>query len=249
MQETTSAQKVLVVLPVYNEEIILAENTKRTAEFMRASFPTKNFKIVIADNNSSDRTGEIGRKLAEELPEVEYFFLNRQGKGLAWRQAFQKYQVDIYIVMDSDLAVELEAVKRLVETINDGYDLVVGSRFLKQSKLVRSVWRDFVSRTYRFLARKILRTKVSDFQCGFKAINNQVRDRVLPLTKDDGFFLDTEIIVWAEKLGFKVKEIPVDWSEFRNTKRKSTVKVWETTVRYLSQIKQLRDNLDKYKVE
>ena len=247
MTEIKAAQKILVVLPVYNEEIILAENTKKVVAFMRDNFLSDIFQIIIADNNSNDRTGEIGRGLAEEFSEVDYFFLEQKGKGLAWRRAFQKYESDIYIVMDADLAVELTAVKVLIDNINNGYDLVVGSRFLDQSKLIRSAWRDFVSRTYRWLARKILKTKVSDFQCGFKAINSQVKNKVLPLTKDDGFFLDTEIIVWSEKLGFKVKEVPVDWSEFRNTERKSTVKVWETTVQYLSQIKQLRDNLDKYK--
>ena len=243
----TPGQKILVVLPVYNEEIILSDSTKKVVAFMRANFPSAVFRVVIADNNSTDKTGEIGQKLTAGFPEVDYLFFNQKGKGLAWRQAFQKHESDIYIVMDADLAVDLLAVKVLVENINNGCDLVIGSRFLAKSQLNRSVWRELVSRIYRFLARRILRTKVSDFQCGFKAINNTVRNRVLPLTKDNGFFLDTEIIVWSEKLGLKVKEIPVDWSEFRNTERKSTVKVWETTVQYLNQIKQLRNNLDRYK--
>lgn len=238
---------ILIVLPVYNEELVLAKNTKQVLNFCRENFTADGFRIVIADNNSTDQTAAIGRRLAEELKEVNYFFIGKKGKGAAWRAVFSKYEADIYIVMDVDLAVGLEATKLLVKNILAGNDLVIGSRCLKDSAVSRSFFRDLASAVYRFLARLILKTKISDFQCGFKALNNKVKKNILPLTTDNGFFLDTEIIILAEKQGYQVKEVPVNWSEFRDLERKSTVNVFETTVEYLVKVWRLRQRVKKLK--
>ncbi len=228
--------KILIVLPVYNEQLIIEKSALKVLAFCQRDLSGYDCKIVIADNNSNDNTGIIGRELAQKYPAVDYFFTKQQGKGVAWRTAFQNYEADIYIVMDADLAVDLPAVNLLVEGIKGGADLALGSRYLKGSVVARPFFRDLTSVAYRSLVRLILGTKITDFQCGFKAINNQVKNNVLSKTKDNGFFLDTEITILSEKWGYKIKEVPVNWSEYRNLNRKSTVKVFKTMAEYLIKI-------------
>ncbi|MEK7652929.1 MAG: glycosyltransferase [Patescibacteria group bacterium] len=238
--------KILIVLPVYNEELVLEKNAKQVLAFCQKNFTDDEFKIVIGDNNSHDQTAEIGRRLKEEFPEIDYFFTAKKGKGVAWREIFLREEADIYIVMDVDLAVELSGTKLLVDGIKEGYDLAVGSRFLKDSVVNRSFFRDLSSSVYRFLVRFILDTKISDFQCGFKAINNKIKENILSHIKDPGFFLDTEITIYSEKAGYRVKQVPVNWSEFRDVRRKSTVNVFETTIEYLKKILKLRREVKKF---
>ena len=237
---TNFNMKILISLPVYNEELVVEKNTLELLRFCRQELAGHDFIIVISDNNSNDQTGEIGRRLASNYPEIEYIFIPQKGKGLAWKTAFLNYQADIYIVMDVDLAVDLRAVKEMVKYIGEGYDLVIGSRNLPDSRVKRSFSRNLISHAYSNLVKLILKTKISDSQCGFKAISQKVRENVLPQTKDIGFFLDTEIVIMAESQGYKIKEIPVNWVEARDERRKSTVNILETSWHYLRQIKELK---------
>lgn len=224
--------KIIIALPVYNEELVLESNAIQVLDFCRRNFSQDEFKIVIADNNSSDQTGVIGQRLANGNEELEYLFVAQKGKGGAWKQTFMNSDADVYIFMDIDLAVDLEALVPMMQSVEDGCDLVIGSRHLKESKVERSWRRTLISKSYVWLASRLLGTKISDLQCGFKAINNRVKD-ILATTEDNGFFLDTELLVMAERLGYSIKEIPVNWSEFRNNKRKSTLNIWRTGWDYI----------------
>ncbi len=237
--------KILIVLPAYNEELVVVKSTRQVLEFCQQDLSADEHLIVIANNKSNDRTRELGEDLARRFEQIEYLYLDKKGKGLAWRSAFQKYSADIYIVMDIDLAVDLRATKLLIEGIKKGNDLVIGSRYLKDSQVQRSRCRDFISKVYRFIVRKYLATSITDFQCGFKAINNKIKQEILPKTKDDGFFLDTELLMLAEKQGYKIKEVPVNWSAYRNLQRKSTVNIFETTIDYLKKVWELKKRLKK----
>lgn len=237
--------KILIAIPVYNEGLILKKSISRLAEFCRRELSRHETKIIISDNLSRDDTGIIGRQLAEEFPEVSYFYVDQKGKGLAWRLAFQREEADAYIVMDCDLAVELSDTLKLVDAIEAGSDLAIGSRYLPDSRVERPWFRDLTSKVYRALARLVVGTKISDFQCGFKALNRKTRDLVLPLTKDNLFFLDTELIILCELLGRQIKEVPVDWSEFRNPGRKSTVNVGKTALEYLIKIWKVKQSFKK----
>jgi glycosyltransferase involved in cell wall biosynthesis len=235
--------KILIVLPAYNEQIVLAQNTREVFEFCQANFNQDTWEIVIADNKSTDQTKSIAQDLVRRFPRVSYLYLPIKGKGLAWKTAFLQNQADIYIVMDVDLAVALPALKELVANIKSGYDLVLGSRYLDQSQVKRSNLRSLTSVIYRWLVRFILGSRITDFQCGFKALNNEVKRNILAKTVDQGFFLDTELVTWTEKAGYKIKEIPVIWEESREAKRKSTVNIFETTFDYLIKVWRLRKKL------
>jgi len=236
--------KLLIVFPVYNEQLVLTDSIKKTVDFCRQNFSSEDtYQVIIVDNNSSDQTGAIGRKLAEDFKEVEYLFLKDKGKGLAWRRGFELYQADFYVFMDVDLAVDLGALNDLRQAFLAGYDLVIGSRYLPTSRVTRSRQRKLISLGYGLIARLILGTKIKDLPCGFKGINNKIKINILPLIRDNGFFADTEMVIRAERGGYKIKEIPVNWSEHSELGRKSSVNLLKTICDYLSKLRQLRITL------
>lgn len=213
--------KILVALPVYNEEVILKRNAVRLYDFMKKNF-TDDWQIVIADNNSSDRTGEIGQDLEKRFKEIKYLHIPQKGKGRAIRAAWQSADADVYVFMDADLATDLSALPNLIFAIgSEKFDLATGSRFQKTSKVKRSLSRKLISRSYRFVLRLMLKTKIKDAPCGFKAVNRDVIKNILPLVQNNEWFFDTEMMISAEKQNYRIKEIPVIWTEHKTPGEKA----------------------------
>ena len=143
--------------------------------------------------------------------------------------------------MDADLAVALTDLPSLVTPLlNNEADLVMGSRLLKGSKKERSFFREFSSLIYIWLSKIILRHSFSDLQCGFKAINLQKFKQIVPLIKDNQWFFDTELIYLFQKNNWRIKEIPVDWSENRYQARRSKIKVFKDGWSFLKKLVELR---------
>ncbi len=230
--------KILVIIPAYNEELVLQKNVKLLIAFLDKN--VNDWEIVVADNASTDNTSLIAKELVKQDVRVKYLHISQKGRGLAIRSAVNQFEAEAYLFMDADLAVKLDAVNEIINYLDNGWDLVIGSRFLENSIVSRSLKREVVSKIYNYLADRILKSKISDFQCGFKAFTKKIAEKVLPLTKDNGFFWDTEILYLCENLEYKIKEIPVNWVEYRDAKRKSTVKVLQTSFDYLRKIRGLR---------
>jgi glycosyltransferase involved in cell wall biosynthesis len=204
---------VTVVIPVYNEESRLARSIERLVPFLTASFPWS-WEVVIADNGSTDQTLEIARRLSERHPGVRVLHRDEKGRGGALRQAWSESRAAVLSYMDVDLASDLAAFPRLIKRLLDGtFDLATGSRLLATSSTRRSLKREIISRAYNLLVKRIFHTRFSDAQCGFKAITRKAASELLPLIENNGWFLDTELLVVAEALGYRTLDLPVRWLE------------------------------------
>src|SRR3989344_1138896 len=234
--------KILIVIPTYNEEKILKDNILKLFDYCQKNL-TDDWKIVIADNKSSDKTPVIGKSLASQFSKINYLYVNRQGKGVAIKTAWQKYEVDIYCFMDADLAADLSALLPLIQGIKVGNDVIAGSRFHPQSQVKRSILRLIFSHGYRLALRILLGLKLSDAPCGFKAINNKVKESVLNQVQDESWFFDSELVILAEKKRYKLKEIPVNWHDPRGKGDRSKVKVLALSLAYLKEIIKLKKRL------
>ncbi len=200
-----------IVVPVYNEEEHLEANIEQLAAFLDAGFPLR-WRITIADNASTDSSWAISTALAARDHRVHALHLRQKGRGRALREAWTQSDADIVAYMDVDLSTRLEALLPLVAPLITGHsDVAIGSRLARGSRVVRGPKREFISRTYNQILRLVLRTQVRDAQCGFKAIRADVARRVLPMVEDNTWFFDTELLVVAERAGFRIAEIPVDW--------------------------------------
>ncbi len=232
--------KILIVLPAYNEEIILRENTLKLYNFLEKNI-NDDWQIVIADNGSTDKTSIIGKELAEFDPEkIIYFYIPQKGRGGALKKIWLNFSADIYTYMDCDLATDLTHFPQMVEELKKENDIVVGSRLEHKSRVDRSLFRELTSRIFNLLRETLLDLKVKDSQCGFKGATKNVIMQILPLVKNTQWFFDTEFLFLAQKNGFRIKEIPVQWTETPNRQRKSKVKILNTSFNYLKEIFRLR---------
>src|SRR5690348_6677309 len=97
-------------------------------------------------------------------------------------------------------------------------DLAVASRLLNPSSTRRGVKREVISRVYAATVHALFSAEFSDPQCGFKVIRREAFENLLPLIKDDGWFFDTELLVLAERSGWKILDLAASWIERRETR-------------------------------
>ncbi|NMN99228.1 bifunctional glycosyltransferase family 2/GtrA family protein [Antrihabitans stalactiti] len=200
-----------VVVPVYNEQRVLAITIHRLHRYLSDNFPYS-FQITIADNASVDDTPRIAASLAAELEEVRMVRLEQKGRGRALHTVWSASEAPVLAYMDVDLSTDLAALAPLVAPLISGHsDLAIGTRLGRGSRVVRGAKREVISRCYNLILRSTLSARFSDAQCGFKAIRSDVAEHLLPLVADTGWFFDTELLVLAERSGLRIHEVPVDW--------------------------------------
>ncbi len=209
---------VSVVLPAYNEANQLETAVTQVSQALQQAGYT--FEIVIAEDGSTDGTAELSEQLTQKYPFVRHIHRERRlGRGTALNNAFRQCRSMVLVYMDLDLATDLKSLKPLVNAITvEGYDVSTGSRLLPESTVERSLRRNISSKSYNFLVRHMLGSKVRDHQCGFKAFKREAVLGLLGEVEATHWFWDTEILVRAQRRGLKVKEVPVEWTSGKDTK-------------------------------
>jgi glycosyltransferase involved in cell wall biosynthesis len=216
-----------IVIPVLNESHVLERSVLKVRAFLQRAARWR-WRVVIVDNGSTDGTDRVARELVERFEDVRFLQLPQRGRGRALRHAWTQSDADAMAYMDVDLSTELEALPVLIEGIQSGcYDLGTGSRLLPASRTTRSPKREFISRCYNLLVRAVLRTSFSDAQCGFKAVDRRVVAEIVPEIKDQAWFFDTELLVLAEKRGYRIQDLAVNWVEDDDSRVKIIRTAWE----------------------
>jgi dolichol-phosphate mannosyltransferase len=222
--------KTLVVIPTYNE----VENLSKISA---ALFELKvdGMEILDVDDNSPDGTGQLADQLVDQYP-GRFHVIHRSGKlglGTAYIQGFQwaLTQGFQYIIhMDADFSHSPEFVPQMLNFIPD-YDVVVGSRYTKGGRLdVQWPWyRRLLSWWANSIwVRLILGTKTKDSTAGFKCWTADALQRInLEQVRSTGYIFQVEMCYLAEKLGFRIKEIPIYFEERKigESKMDSSVKL------------------------
>ena len=221
------ALDVEIVVPVFNEEAALERSVLRLHRFLSEAFPFS-WRIVIADNASTDATPAIAARLSDTLPGVESLRLERKGRGRALRTAWATSEARVVAYMDVDLSTDLRGLLPLVAPLLSGHsDLAIGTRLAHGARVVRGPKRELISRTYNSILHTVLRARFSDAQCGFKAARTDaLGSGLLDAVRDDGWFFDTELLVLAQRRGLRIHEVPVDWVDDPD----SRVKIVRTAV-------------------
>ena len=216
-----------VVIPVLNEAHVLARSVATVRDFLAQNVRAR-WCIVIVDNGSTDGTRKVGAELAAAHADVKLVHLNQRGRGRALRTAWMQSRADIVGYMDVDLSTELAAIPRAVRAITEeDCDIAVGSRLLPTSKVKRSFQREFISRCYNLFIKAVLWTRFSDAQCGFKFLKREAAEKLLPQVKDQSWFLDTEMLVLAEKQGYRICDLAVTWIEDDDSRVKIASTAWD----------------------
>ncbi len=226
-----------ITIPVYNEKTRLANCIPELHKFLTNN-NFNSYEIVIANNGSTDETQVVAEGIASKYPNIKAVWIPQKGRGGAIKKVWSESEADILSYMDVDLSSDLEYFPALINSIN-GYDIAIGSRLLPDSIVVRSCKREIVARCYLCLVKSMLHTKLSDMQCGFKAIKREVAQKLMPLIADTGWFFDTELLILAEHLGYKIRELPIKWKENSD----SRVHILKTAIEDIRGIIRLRKRL------
>ncbi len=225
-----------VVIPVYNEEDALPVSIPRLCAFLRDNLPNP-WRVTIADNASIDGTRRVSEFLCRTLPAVHYLYLPEKGRGRALRAAWLGSECDIVSYMDVDLSTVLSHFLQLVGELESGSDIAIGSRLSQGSKVTqRSFKREFTSRSYNKLIWSMFFVGFPDAQCGFKAMTRQAAQAIIPSVQNDNWFFDTELLIIAEKRGYRIGVVPVDWEDDPT----STVNVVKTATEDIKGLLRLR---------
>jgi len=205
--------EVSVVLPAYNEEETIAETVQTTLSTLADFLPADSFEVIVAEDGCDDRTPEIADELAAADDRVEHFHSDeRLGRGGALERAFRAADGETLVYFDTDLATDMGHLAELVESVRSGeYDVATGSRWISGHEADRPAKRGVPSQGYNRLVQLFLRSDLQDHQCGFKAFDRTALLALLDDVEDDHWFWDTEVLVRAQRAGYRVREFPVDW--------------------------------------
>ncbi len=236
-----SGQVVSVIVPVFNGSDYLTN----CIDNVRSCFESQGapYELIIAEDGSTDGTKALLKELTERDPSLKLIQdEHRLGRGASLCRAIQQTKGDVIVYTDVDMATDIGHLGQLITCVQDGADVATGSRYLPDSQATRSLPRLVSSLVYNDLARRLLASKLTDHQCGFKAFKRSVVLDLLPQVHSSHWFWDTEILVRAQRSGYRVKEIPVHWQESKYGK--STVKLASDSMHFMRDLLRLRDELE-----
>jgi dolichol-phosphate mannosyltransferase len=213
----------LIVLPTYNE----AENIAEILERVRASAP--NAGVLVVDDSSPDGTADIARAMTAEIGGVEILSRPRKsGLGSAYRDGFKwgrQRGFDVLVEMDSDFSHDPADIPRLLQGIEDGNDLVIGSRYVPGGEIPHWPWhRRALSKYGNRYSAAMLRLDVRDLTAGYRAYRGEMLDRIdIDAVRAEGYGFQVEMTYFVAQAGARIVEVPIKFVDrVRGTSKMSS---------------------------
>jgi glycosyltransferase involved in cell wall biosynthesis len=217
MSALKSYTGVSIVIPAYNEEGRLPRTLSALESFCTSE--ATDVEVIVVDDGSTDGTVDLIRSQAVARPWLSVLECPHRGKGAAVRAGVLTASKDRILLCDADLSMPIEHSHRLLQALEDGYHLAIGSRALAHSHVYHDpVQRQIMSRAFNLLVRAMVLRGVQDTQCGFKAFRREVALDLFSRQRLEGFSFDVEILYLARKRGYFIKEVPIDWYCDRNSR-------------------------------
>lgn len=208
--------KVVIIIPTYNEKGNIERLITILEEEIFPKIKTYEMNILVADDSSPDGTGDIVRNLMKKYKNINLIVGPKKGLGAAYLRAMDylvsKLKVDIMFEMDADLSHDPKKIPEFLAKIDEGYDLVVGARYIKGGSIPQNwgLHRKAFSVFGNLIVRVILgRFWHHDFTTGYRAIKRKVFEEIrLELTAFRGYTFQVSFLHKAMQRGFKIGEIP-----------------------------------------
>ena len=221
--------KISIIIPAHNEENNLAKIVPALFKELNKNI----YEIIVVNDASSDKTRQVGEKLAKKYKKLK--IVNRKppcGVGRALRDGFKSIGKDSewVLMMDCDFLENIKEIKRLIKRAEQGYDGVIGSRYISQGKLVNyPVVKKMSNRLYHFLVRHVLGIKQKDLTNNFKLYKKEIIETIDWQSNDFAINAETGILPIVK--GYKIAEAPVSW--IQRYFDKSDFKVFKLAPSYL----------------
>jgi dolichyl-phosphate beta-glucosyltransferase len=210
---------ISIVIPAYNEESRLSPTLDRVLNFVRQR--VWDAEVIVVDDGSRDRTTDIVRDYAQSDGIVRLIQNpGNRGKGYSVRSGVLNARGKIVLFSDADLSSPIEEAPKLLEALENGADIAIGSRWMRSELQTKrqSLARQVLGRVFNLLLRVVLRLDFKDTQCGFKAFRRHAAKEVFQLQKIERWGFDPEILFLARRAGFKTVEVPVRWGHDTGTR-------------------------------
>lgn len=233
--------EITLIIPMYNESKIIADTARTLSDYMQSNF--NSYEIIFSDDGSLDGCAEIVRNM--QLPFVRVIGYEKNcGKGCAVRMGMLEAKGDVVMFTDADLAYGTEVIRRVYDALSKDEDanMLIGSRNLsKDGYEGYTAIRKLMSKIYIKVLCVVGGFKLSDSQCGCKAYKGEAAKKIFERCKVDGFAFDFESILWAQRFGYKIIEMPVKIVNHRE----STVNVVSDTFKMLGDLRRMKKRIKK----
>lgn len=218
------------VIPLYNEEKRIHKTFEALSK-LQIHCGLKLEKIIFVNDGSTDKTKEIiedFRKCHSDIKVISYD--KNKGKGYAVKQGMLEADSDYTLFFDADISTPLKELEKFVPVMEENVEVIVGTRKNGKSTVVihQPFLRELLGKAFTLITQKTLNLEISDFTCGFKAFSKQAKEEIFDKTKINSWGYDAEILFLAKKLNFKIKEVPVIWSDVKGSKVKLSIAVPQT---------------------
>jgi glycosyltransferase involved in cell wall biosynthesis len=208
-----------IVIPAYNEGARLGASLEKVLSYVHSQ--RWNAEVIVVNDGSRDNTADIARSFAGKDPILRLVENpGNRGKGYSVRHGMLSAKGEILLFSDADLSSPIEEAPKLLKSLEEGWDIAIGSRWLRAETQTQRqpLHRQVFGRIFNLLLRLTLGLQFKDTQCGFKAFKRPAAQAIFPLQKIERWGFDPEILFLARKLGFKVQEIPVAWGHSGGTR-------------------------------
>lgn len=208
-----------MIVPAYNEQRRLARTLAEAWEYLQGRFTS--YEIVVVDDGSTDETASLVQQFHRLNPSIRLLKAGKnRGKGAAVRLGMSNARGALVMYADADGASRMEHLARLLEAVDEGADVAIGSRaaYSPDVRIRRLPHRHVIGRIFNFIVSTLAPTGIRDTQCGFKLFRAEAAHRIFPQQAIDGYAFDVELLLLARRLDLKIAETPIDWTHMAGSK-------------------------------
>lgn len=230
-----------VIIPAYNEARRLLPYLQTTVGYLDRR--GLSYEVLVVDDGSTDETGALIEQVGAQYPRVRLVRLSRNsGKGAAVRAGMQAATGALRLFADADGATPIEELDRLEAAIKEGADLAIGSRTLasrdRRYRVQARLHRTLLGNLFNRIVRRLGIRGIHDTQCGFKLFRDTVAQDLFSVARTDGYGFDLELLYVAQRRGYRIAEIPINWADQPGSK----VRVLRDGIRMLCELLAVRRN-------
>ena len=208
-----------LVIPAYNESARLGATLEKVLAYVHSR--RWNAEVIVVNDGSRDNTAEIVRTFVARNAALRLLENpGNRGKGYSVRNGMLNARGQVVIFSDADLSSPIEEASKLMQALEEGADIAIGSRWLRAETQTQRqpFYRQLFGRIFNLLLRLTLGLQFKDTQCGFKAFKQPAAQAIFPLQRIERWGFDPEILFLARKFGFQVREVPVLWAHSGGTR-------------------------------
>lgn len=211
---------ISVVIPVYNERHRLPDNLTAVMHYLKSKFAKS--EIIVVEDGSDEKVEEHIKSLpSNQTVSIQYISHHpNRGKGYSVRRGVLEATGELIACIDADGATPIHEMDRLLDAINKGADIAIGSRNLESEdiKVEKSFHRFVMGMIFTFIVKTIVGIDFKDTQCGFKLYKKETAHNLYSQLKTEGYAFDVEILARAKKKGYTTKELGVNWHDVAGSK-------------------------------